>query len=112
MTDTASDKRIGVVASGHLAIEIGGPKEGRSSSDTAFDRRMMDLIAAGETESVIEEATWERMLQAGNVAPGFSNFVMLLGMAGGRAPDAVGVRFPKSKGSVPFMAWTENAKAT
>ena len=100
-----ADKRVGVISSGHLAIEIGGPKQGRSSSDPKFDRRMMDLIAAGDARTVIEEATWERMMAAGNVAPGFSNFVMLMGIAGGRPPSASGVRFPKSKGSVPYMAW-------
>jgi len=100
-----SDKRVGVVSSGHLAIEIGGPKDGRSSSDPEFDQRMMDLIAKGAAETVIEEATWDRMMAAGNVAPGFSNFVLLMGLADGKAPTASGVRFPKSKGSVPFMAW-------
>ena len=100
-----ADKRVGVVSSGHLAIEIGGPKEGRSSSDPEFDRRMMNLIANGDAETVIEESTWERMMAAGNVAPGFSNFVLLMGLAGGKAPSASGVRFPKSKGSVPYMAW-------
>lgn len=100
-----ANKRVGVISSGHLAIEIGGPKEGGSSSDPKFDRRMMDLIARGDAQTVIEEATWERMMAAGNVAPGFSNFVMLLGIAGGRPTTASGVRFPKSKGSVPYMAW-------
>lgn len=104
-------KRVGVISSGHLAIEIGGPKEGRSSSDPQFDRRMMDLIAAGDAPTVIEEATWERMMAAGNVAPGFSNFVMLMGIANGQAPTVSGVRFPKSKGSVPYMAWDVEAGA-
>jgi protocatechuate 4,5-dioxygenase beta chain len=103
--DLPADKRVGVISSGHLAIEIGGPKEGRSSSDPEFDRRMMDLIGRGETETVIEEATWDRMMAAGNVTPGFSNFVLLMGLADGKAPNASGVRFPKSKGSVPYMAW-------
>jgi protocatechuate 4,5-dioxygenase, beta chain len=103
------NKRVGVISSGHLAIEIGGPKEGRSSSDPEFDRRMMDLIAEGDVERIIEESTWERMMAAGNVAPGFSNFVMLLGVADGKAPSVSGVRFPKSKGSVPYMAWDSEA---
>jgi protocatechuate 4,5-dioxygenase, beta chain len=105
-----SDKRVGVLSSGHLAIELGGPKDGRSSSDPEFDRRMMDLIGRGEAETVIEEATWERMMAAGNVTPGFSNFVLLMGLAGGKAPDVSGVLFPKSKGSVPHMAWDIEAR--
>jgi protocatechuate 4,5-dioxygenase beta chain len=104
-----SNKRVGVISSGHLAIEIGGPKEGRSSSDPQFDRRMMDLIAEGDVKTIIEESTWDRMMAAGNVTPGFLNFVLLMGLADGKTPSASGVRFPKSKGSVPYMAWDGKA---
>jgi protocatechuate 4,5-dioxygenase beta chain len=104
-----SNKRVAVLSSGHLAIEIGGPKEGRSSSDPQFDRRMMDLIAEADVATIIEECTWDRMMAAGNVTPGFLNFVLLMGLADGRAPSISGVRFPKSKGSVPYMAWDGEA---
>jgi protocatechuate 4,5-dioxygenase beta chain len=100
-----SNKRVGVLSSGHLAIEIGGPKEGRSSSDPEFDRRMMNLLGHGEVENVIREATWDKMMASGNVTPGFLNFVLLMGLADGMPPSVWGVRFPKSKGSVPYMAW-------
>ena len=100
-----SSKRVGVLSSGHLAIEIGGPKEGRSSSDPEFDRRMMNLVGRGDVKNVIKEATWEKMMASGNVTPGFLNFVLLMGLANGKAPSISGVRFPKSKGSVPYMAW-------
>ena len=100
-----SNKRVGVLSSGHLAIEIGGPKEGRSSSDPEFDRRMMNLLGHGEVENVIREATWDKMMASGNVTPGFLNFVLLMGLADGMPPNVWGVRFPKSKGSVPYMAW-------
>jgi len=100
-----SSKRVGVLSSGHLAIEIGGPKEGRSSSDPEFDRRMMNLVGRGDVKNVIKEATWEKMMASGNVTPGFLNFVLLMGLANGEAPTVSGVRFPKSKGSVPYMAW-------
>jgi hypothetical protein len=100
---------VGVLSSGHLAIEIGGPKEGRSSSDPEFDRRMMHLVGSGDVETVIEEATWDRMMASGNVTPGFLNFVLLMGLADGKPPSVSGVRFPKSKGSVPYMAWDVEA---
>jgi protocatechuate 4,5-dioxygenase beta chain len=102
-----SNKRVGVLSSGHLAIEIGGPKEGRSSSDPEFDRRMMNMVGRGEVENVIKEATWENMMASGNVTPGFLNFVLLMGLADGKAPTVSGVRFPRSKGSVPYMAWDD-----
>ena len=109
INELPSNKRVGVLSSGHLAIEIGGPKEGRSSSDPEFDRRMMNLVGRGDVENVIEEATWDRMMASGNVTPGFLNFVLLMGLADGKAPSVSGVRFPKSKGSVPYMAWDNQA---
>ncbi|MPZ13672.1 MAG: 2,3-dihydroxybiphenyl 1,2-dioxygenase [Chloroflexi bacterium] len=100
-----SGRRIGILSSGHLAVEVGGPKSSSYSADVEFDERMMKLIAAGDAETVVKEATWERMLQAGNVTPGFSNYVLLMGLAHGRAPDAVGLHFPKKTAAVPYMAW-------
>src|SRR5258705_4192114 len=105
INELPSNKRVGVLSSGHLAIEIGGPKEGRSSSDPEFDRRMMNLVGRGDVENVIEEATSDRLMASGNVTPGFLNFVLLMGLADGKAPSVSVVRFPKSKGSVPYMAW-------
>ena len=109
INELPANKRVGVLSSGHLAIEIGGPKEGRSSSDPEFDRKMMNLVGRGDVASVIEEATWDRMMASGNVTPGFLNFVLLMGLADGKAPSVSGVRFPKSKGSVPYMAWDGEA---
>lgn len=98
------NQRVGVVSSGHLAVEVGGPKSSTYSADPEFDRRMMSLIQAGEADTVIKEATWERMLKAGNVAAGFLNYVLLLGFAG-KAPTATGLRFPESTAAVNYMAW-------
>lgn len=98
-------KRIGVLSSGHLAVEVGGPKASEYSGDVEFDRRMMELIARGESETVVEDATFERMLQAGNVAMGFLNYVLLLGLAGSRAPESAGVLFPERTAAVNHMAW-------
>jgi protocatechuate 4,5-dioxygenase beta chain len=104
------DERVGVLSSGHMAVELGGPRQlDGGSPDPEFDRRMMDLIVAGDSETVIREATVERMLAAGNMTPGFLNYVLLLGMAGGHAPSAAGVRFPEpigaNTGAIPHMAW-------
>jgi protocatechuate 4,5-dioxygenase beta chain len=65
-----TDRRISVLASGHLSIEIGGPRPYTAATDADFDRRMMDLIAAGSANTVVEEASWERMSRAGNLTSG------------------------------------------
>ena len=101
------DKRIGVLSTGHLSVEIGGPKSGRQPADREFDNRMMALIGEGDWETVVREATWERLLQAGNAASGFLNFVLLLGLAQGTPPTASGAVYlgAKFSGSTVHMAW-------
>jgi protocatechuate 4,5-dioxygenase beta chain len=106
------DLRVAVVASGHLSIEIGGPKLVVGSPDELFDRRMMELITAGKAKEVVHDATPARMTQAGNMTPGFLNYVMLLGLAGGTAPRSTALRFPKTSPAVYYMEWTFDGAAT
>lgn len=103
-----SNKRIAVLTSGHLAVEVGGPKPHTGgSTDEQFDRNMMDYIAAGDVQSVLRDSTFERLLQAGNVTPGFLNYVMLLGIAEGRKPSAIALRFPRGTTAVYYMEWAQ-----
>jgi len=107
------DLRIAVVSSGHLAVEVGGPNFGNGTSpDPAFDQRMMTLIAAGDAGTVIKEATLDRLLEAGNVTPGFLNYVMLLGLAGGTPPRATVLRFPKQTAATYYMEWNFDGLAS
>jgi protocatechuate 4,5-dioxygenase beta chain len=100
------DRRVAVLSSGHFAVDVGGPKGYIGSSDVQFDERMMDLIAHGDCSTVIQEARWERLLAAGNVTPGFMNYVLLLGVANGAAPTSTGLRFPRATAAVPYMEWS------
>jgi protocatechuate 4,5-dioxygenase beta chain len=106
ITSMPTKQRVAVVTSGHLAVEVGGPKPNTAgSTDEAFDRRMMQLIADGDAASVVRDATFERLMQAGNVTPGFLNYVLLLGMAGGCRPTATALRFPAATTAVYYMEW-------
>ena len=100
------DLRIAVISSGHFALEIGGPKPIGASSDVDFDRRMMGLIASGDTETLIRESSFDRLLHAGNIAPGFLNYVMLVGLADGTLPRATMLRIPEKTGATYYMEWT------
>lgn len=98
-------KRVGVLSSGHLAVEVGGPKTSTASADREFDQRMMELITAGDAQTVVAEATPERLMRAGNVAAGFLNYVLLMGIADGRAPESTGLHFCETTASVNYMEW-------
>jgi len=98
-----SNQRVGVISSGHMSLDVGGPSANRSV-DPEFDHRMMAWIAEGNSAAVIKEATWDRMLQAGNVTSGFSNYVLLMGLARGVPASYVDLN-PSRFASSPFMSW-------
>lgn len=106
------NQRVAVLTSGHLAVEVGGPKPYTSgSTDEDFDRSMMAFIEAGDVASVLRDSTFERLLQAGNVTPGFLNYVMLLGVAEGSKPSAIQLRLPRGTTAVYYMEWAQGALA-
>lgn len=103
-------QRVAVLTSGHLAVEVGGPKPHTAgSTDELFDRNMMAFIEAGDVKSVLRDSTFQRLLEAGNVTPGFLNYVMLLGVAEGRKPSAIALRFPRGTTAVYYMEWAEGS---
>jgi len=98
-----SDQRVGVIASGHMSLELGGPKSNQSPAPE-FDRQIMAWISEGNAPAVIGGATWERMLQAGNATPAFINYVLLLGLARGAPASYVDLNLCSFAAS-GFMTW-------
>lgn len=58
-----ADLRVGLLGSGGLSHEPGGPRY--LEIDEKFDRWWLDLLAQGDHERVLTEATFERMEAAG-----------------------------------------------
>jgi protocatechuate 4,5-dioxygenase beta chain len=101
--DIPGDRRIAVIGSGHTSLDVGGPMTNQSV-DPEFDRKMMAWIGEGDVNSALREATWERMFQAGNQTPGFSNFLFLVGVAKGAPTSYVDLN-PCRFAASPFMTW-------
>jgi aromatic ring-opening dioxygenase catalytic subunit (LigB family) len=101
---TPLDRRVVIVASGHLATEVGGPRQFRGSPDPAFDTEAMTWLGDGKVEEIFTRLTLERMLRAGNVTPQFLNFVVAMGAAGG-APAVSAVGLVSRFASSPFVEW-------
>ncbi len=103
--EIAADKRIGVVVSGNLSLEVGGPLqfEPRAMNEE-FDEQAVRWISRGDIETAIRECTFDRMTGVGNVTHAFVNFLLAMGVAEGmRCTYAEGL---KRKGSTqPFFAW-------
>jgi aromatic ring-opening dioxygenase catalytic subunit (LigB family) len=98
--------RVAIVATGHLATDIGGPKGflGGASPDADFDAQAVGWMRSGDLEGAIAGCNLPRLAAAGNVTPQFLNFVTALAAAGGRPADvAEGV--PSRFAAGPFFFW-------
>lgn len=100
-----TNKRIGVLVSGHLSLEIGGPRqfEGRLM-DPEFDAKAIGWIANGDAQGAVNNCSFNQLKKSGNMTHGFLNFLMMMGVANAsRASHAEGVDagFP----AVPFFSW-------
>ena len=78
-----SDKRIAAVGSGHLSLELGGPRQfGETGPDPVFDRKAIDWLASGDIDAILENVTHETMAGAGNATHGFMDLILMMGIAG------------------------------
>ncbi len=101
-----SHRRVALIASGHLATEVGGPRHflGGDSPDEEFDTMAVEWMRRGDLEGAIAGCTLERLLAAGNVTAQFLNFITALAAAGGTpAAFAEGTRSRFAAG--PFFMW-------
>jgi protocatechuate 4,5-dioxygenase, beta chain len=98
--------RVALIATGHLATDIGGPAGflGGGSPDAEFDDMAVGWMAGGDSDGAIAGCTLERLVAAGNVTPQFLNFLTALAAAGGRPADfAEGT--PSRFNAAPFFFW-------
>jgi protocatechuate 4,5-dioxygenase beta chain len=100
-------KRIGVLVSGHLSLEIGGPKTfERKLTDPEFDADAVGWIQHGDIQSAADGCTPQRMAKAGNMTTGYLNFLMMMGVADASKPsyaEGLDAGFP----AIPFFSWDE-----
>jgi aromatic ring-opening dioxygenase catalytic subunit (LigB family) len=97
-------RRVLVVGSGHLAHELGGPRQFLGESpDPAFDEKAVTWMAAGDLAATVATTSFQRLTEAGNESYQFLNFVTCLAIAGTGASMAEGM--PTRFGNLPFFAW-------
>lgn len=78
-----TDQRVAAVGSGHLSLELGGPRMfGEHGPDPEWDLQAIEWLATGDIEAILENVTWESMVKSGNATPGFLDLILMLGIAG------------------------------
>ena len=101
------DKRVAVITSGSLSLEVGGPlmEPGKTFGvpDKPWAAHVIERVKNCEVDQLIVEATAERMAQAGNVGGELLNWIALLGITGANKPDIV-IEQPALGNA--FAAWT------
>jgi aromatic ring-opening dioxygenase catalytic subunit (LigB family) len=98
--------RVAVICSGHMAFELGGPRQFMPPSpDPSFDRAALQALSDRDTAGLVELCSYQRMLDAGNLTFQFLNFLVGHGITEGIAPITAAT-VPSRFGDEPFFAWT------
>ena len=78
-----SQLRVAIIGTGHLSLELGGPRQfGPHGPDPEFDRKAVEWIATGDLERTLDEVSLESLHQPGNATHGFMDFMLMMGVAG------------------------------
>ena len=65
-----SDKRVAIIGTGHLSLELGGPRQfGEHGPDPEFDRKAVEWIANGDIEGCLAEVTLDSLHAPGQRHP-------------------------------------------
>jgi len=103
--DLHTNKRIAVLVSGHLSLEVGGPKQfERRLMDPNFDASAVGWIAQGDVNGAVSHCSFDQLKQSGNMTHGFLNFIMMMGIAKAAKPsyaEGLDAGFP----AIPFFSW-------
>jgi protocatechuate 4,5-dioxygenase beta chain len=83
-----SDQRVAVIGTGHLSLELGGPRQfGEHGPDPEFDRKAVEWIASGDIEGCLAEVSLDSLHQPGNATHGFMDFMLMMGVAANGAGE-------------------------
>ena len=81
-----SDQRVAIIGTGHLSLELGGPRQfGPHGPDPEFDRKAVAWIASSDLDAALAEVSLDSLWQPGNATHGFMDFMLMMGVAGENA---------------------------
>jgi gallate dioxygenase len=98
--------RVVVIGSGSFSLEVFGPRiaPGKSDGvpDPAWAKRVCGLLEKGAMATLLNEATEEQLLRAGNVGGELLDWIAMLGAVGEKRPKFV---TPQMEQGHAYAAW-------
>ena len=83
-----SHLRVAVIGTGHLSLELGGPRQfGPTGPDPEFDARAVEWIANGDIDAALANVSLDSLHAPGNATHGFMDFMLMQGIAGYQKAD-------------------------
>jgi protocatechuate 4,5-dioxygenase beta chain len=95
-------ERVAVLGSGSFSLEVGGPRIGQT--DYEWVRTLVDHLRHGRDQAIVQAATTQRMLAAGNVSGELLNWIAMLGALDGQGLRPVFVEPQEQRGHA-FGVW-------
>ena len=98
--------RVAVMGSGSFSLEVAGPRMAPGRTDGVPDPdwawRVIRLMEAQETQTLIDEATPRQLLKAGNVGGELLDWIAMLGAIGSRKPTYIA---PQMQNGHAYGVW-------
>ena len=83
-----SHLRVAVIGTGHLSLELGGPRQfGPTGPDPEFDAKAVEWIAQGDIDGCLAGVSLDSLHEPGNATHGFMDFMLMMGIAGHARAD-------------------------
>ncbi|MPZ88812.1 MAG: extradiol ring-cleavage dioxygenase [Nitriliruptorales bacterium] len=106
ITEVSPGKRVAVVLSGNLSLEVGGPRQfAPEPPHQAFDDRVTDLLERGDHEALIAESQFDRLVETGNTTGQFLNFLTALGLTDKIMTCTYAEAMKRKGSSQPYFVW-------
>jgi protocatechuate 4,5-dioxygenase beta chain len=101
--------RVAVLGSGSFSLEIGGPKinPGKRNAvpDVEWSKHIHRRLQNAQIDELVEEATPQRMWQAGNIGGELLNWMVLLGAIGTHKPRYIADHDDKDGHAYAVWRW-------
>ena len=102
-----SDKRVAVLGSMNLNIEVGGPKAGKYNAK--FGGWLLEQMRSGNRDEILNSLPVPKLIEEGNSTAEFLNYVALLGIVGATPPDFISHKPVRGVGTCPIAFWKRTA---